>query len=109
MVDKKWLRYQAVVLAKREGISLEDALERVMNDPALGRAEEPMTCPICDTIVKGKNLESHMKKHHGPKIKWGKIPVINEQRKEKRKIRGVAGRPKTHFVSGGLPGHGKKK
>ena len=109
MVDKKWLRYQAVVLAKREGISLEDALERVMNDPALGRAEEPMTCPICDTIVKGKNLESHMKKHPGPKIKWGKIPVINEQRKEKRKIRGVAGRPKTHFVSGGLPGHGKKK
>ena len=110
MTDDKWLRYQAMKLSERKGISIEDALEQVKNDPELGKANEVFRCPDCGVEVKGKNLAAHMKKHpSGPKIKWGRIPIIKEQKKKKKRLKELAGKPETKFVSGGLPSLGKKK
>jgi len=110
MVDEKWLRYEAMLLSKRDGIGFDEAYEQVKNDPALGSAEEFLSCPTCGVSVKGKNLATHLKNHpSGPKIRWGQIPIIKQQKEEKKKMKKLAGKPQTQIVSGGLPSLGKKK
>ena len=110
MIDKKWLRYQAMKLSKRDGIGIDEAFERVNNDPELGKAEELIECTECGIQVKGKKLAAHMKKHHkGPKIRWGRISIIQEQRARRKRLKKLVDRPNIKIVSGGLPGLGKKK
>ncbi len=109
MIDNKWLRYQASILSKREGITFDEAYKRVQNDPVLGKAEEFVTCPVCDVELKGKNIQSHMQKHSvWPKINWNRIPIIREQRKEKKRLKKIAGKPDMKVMSGGLPSLGKR-
>jgi len=109
LINNIFLKHQAHLLSKKEGICFDEAFELIKNDTMLGKSEQFSRCRICDTGMKGKNLAKHMEKHHAPKIRWGRIPIIKKQREEKRKLRNVAGKPKVRFISGGLPSLGKKK
>ena len=110
MIDEKWLRYEAMLLSRREGIAMDEAYEQVRNDPALGMADEFVSCPTCSAAVKGRNLKAHMKKHSfSPKIKWGQIPIIKQQREKNKQLKKLVRKPQTQIVSGGIPTLGKKR
>lgn len=110
MIDKKWLRYQAILFSKKHKVEFDEAYEQVMNDPQLGKANEFLKCTICGVLVKGKNLSFHQNRHIPvQKIKWRNIPIIKQQIARKKRLTKLAGKPKTQIVSGGLPSLGKKK
>jgi hypothetical protein len=76
--------------------------------------EERILCSECGHMITGQKYIQHMKDHKKKinKINWGNIPVINQQKATKQKIREALkkGRQiKTTFVSGGAPGLGKNK
>ena len=108
--DPKWLRYQARLRAQKTGVSFDKALEELENSAQYGKSEEWFACSECKTKVKGKNLETHMKQCvPGKKISWNSIPLIKKQKKERRKVQGISGKPETKILSGGLPSLGKKR
>jgi hypothetical protein len=76
----------------------------------IGKADDLICCPSCGARVRGKKLAEHMKKHASKqKIAWNRFPHIRRQKEEQRRLKKLAGKPQTRFVSGGTPGLGKQK
>lgn len=108
--DEKWLRYEAAALARRNEITMDEALGILFADPRNSNPEGFVACPDCGVKVKGKNVACHQEKHRkGPKINWGEIPIIKKQRNERKRITNAVGKQKINIVSGGAPSLGKKK
>ena len=109
-MDEKYLNYTARNLSKREGISFDEAKQKLLSDPAISSPNELIICTICGANVKGKNYDNHKKIHKKRiKIKWKNIPIIATQKEVKKNIKRAVGKIKTQIISGGSPGLGKRK
>ena len=110
VMDKKLLSNAAKNLALREGLTFEEAERKILADLDFPVSKPLVTCSVCGARVRKKNLAKHQKKHEKPrKINWDNIPLIAEQKAEKRRIKAAAGKPRVKIVSGGGPGLGKGK
>ncbi|WP_418512185.1 hypothetical protein [Corallibacter sp.] len=109
-MDMKLLCNAAKSLALREGLPVEETEKKILASLD-SRASKPLvTCSVCGARVSKKNLAKHQKKHEKPrKINWDNIPLIAEQKAEKRRIKAAAGKQRVSIVSGGGPGLGKGK
>lgn len=109
-MDEKILRYEASNLARRKGLTFDEAKSKILAGSDSSALKELVECSVCGVMVRKKNLSKHSKKHEKPrKINWNNIPIIAEQKAERRKIKAAAGKPKVKIVSGGSPGLGKGK
>ena len=97
----------AFFIAQHRGVSEDDVQIELASK--FSSADQMTHCPQCGAELRWKNLLAHVLKKHPVKIHWNKIPIVREQKKQKKELKEAVGPlPTAHFVQGGSPGLGKK-